>query len=292
MDLAHAGQPRGRFFIQMSGWIGEEKIDLSLTLINSAQCFYWVERGEAYGAVIGGEPVWLRADAGAVYAEGGDADRLRAYLDLGRDYDAVANAYREYAQAHAAMRMYPGLRVLNQPAWETLISFILSANNNVERIRALVHKLMVGYGAPHETVRGTLYAFPTPERLARCAPEELRALGMGYRDKYIIGTARAVVEGFPLEALRGMEYEKAHAALITLAGVGDKVADCVQLFGLGHSEAFPVDVWVARIAQSVFGIDAPNRRTLARQARAMLGKNAGILQQFLFHAARTGAMEV
>jgi N-glycosylase/DNA lyase len=89
-----------------------------------------------------------------------------------------------------------------------------------------------------------------------------------------------------------MDYETAHKALTGLIGVGDKVADCVLLFGCGHTEAYPVDVWIARITKSVFDIDSENRKLLGERARALLGKNAGILQQFLFHAARTGAMEV
>jgi N-glycosylase/DNA lyase len=272
--------------------IGTEEIDLALTLVESAQSFMWTERNGAHGAVLYGLPVWLWAENGGVYADGCDVARLRAYLDLDRDYGAIAAEYAAYGRAAEAMRMYPGLRLLNQPAWETLAAFIISANNNVSRIRTIVQRLMEAYGDRFDTPRGVLYSFPTPERLAACAEGELRALGMGYRDRYLIETARAVAGGFPLDQLREMEYESAHKQLTSLMGVGDKVADCVQLFGLGHTEAFPVDVWIARMTKSVFGIGTDNRKLLGKSARALLGKNAGILQQFLFHAARTGAMEV
>lgn len=279
-------------YIRMNDLIGTEKIDLSLTLIESAQSFVWTRGDGAYGAVIDGAPVWLWTAKDGVHAAGGDKAALRAYLDLDRDYDAICTEYAGYARAADAMRLYPGLRVLNQPAWETLAAFIVSANNNVGRIRTIVQHLMQTYGDAHETPRGTLFSFPAPARLAACAQEELRALGLGYRDKYLVQTARAVADGFPLERLRTMDYESAHKALVSLMGVGDKVADCVQLFGCGHTEAFPVDVWIARMTKTVFGIETDNRKVLGKRARALLGKNAGILQQFLFHAARTGALEV
>lgn len=272
--------------------VGTEKIDLGLTLIESAQSFYWLERDGAYGAVLGGSPVWLWQEKDGVYAEGCGAERLRAYLDLDRDYAQIAAEYAGHARAAAAMGLFPGLRLLCQPTWETLAAFIISANNNVSRIRAIVHKLMEFCGDRYETSRGALFSFPTPERISACEREELRGLGMGYRDQYLLDTARAVAGGFSLDALREMDYESAHKALVGLKGVGDKVADCVQLFGCGHTEAFPVDVWIARMTKSIFGIDTDNRKRLGAQARALLGKNAGILQQFLFHAARTGAMEV
>ena len=275
----------------MSNLIGTEEIDLNLTLSESAQCFHWTERNGAYGAVVFGHPVWIWDENGRVYSDCAEIAMLRGYLDLGRDYAAIAEEYARFDRACGAMRRYPGLRILNQPAWEALVAFILSANNNVSRIRGLVQKLLVHFGEKYDTPRGELFAYPSPERIAQCSEEELRALGMGYRDKYLIATARAVAGGFPLEELRGMDYDSAHARLLTLAGVGDKVADCVQLFGLGHTEAFPVDVWIARMTKSVFGIETDNRKILGKSARALLGTNAGILQQFLFHAARTGAME-
>ncbi len=272
--------------------IGTENIDLALTLVESAQSFVWTEAGGAHGAVLDDCPVWLWTEGGGIWCEGCGASKMRAYLDLDRDYAKIAAEYARFARATAAMGLYPGLRLLNQPTWETLAAFIISANNNVGRIRAIVRRLMETYGDRYDTARGPLFSFPAPVRLANCSEDELRAMGMGYRDKYLVRTARAVADGFRLDELRAMDYVTAHRALTGLMGVGDKVADCVQLFGCGHTEAYPVDVWIARITQSVFGIDTENRKLLGERARALLGKNAGILQQFLFHAARTGAMEV
>ena len=263
--------------------IGREPLDLQLTLIDSAQCFRWTRSGERFGCLLQGEPVWLWQDVEGVHAStDGDPADLRHYLDLDRDYGSIAREYAHLTPARQAMERYPGLRVLNQPPWEALICFILSANNNVARIRGLTEALCRRFGAE----RDGLYAFPTPEQLAGAGEEELRAMKVGYRAPFLIGTARRVCEGFPLNALRDMPYEEAHARLVTLPGVGDKVADCVLLFGCEHASAFPVDVWVDRLMREWFGVTCKSRAAICRQARAMLGPHAGLMQQFLFHAAR------
>ena len=256
-------------------------IDLRLTLIDAAQCFHWVETERGFGAVLEGNAVWLRAGEDVI------DPRLRRYLDLDRDYASIREEYADIPAAQAAFATCPGLRVLDQPPWEALFSFILSANNNVVRIRSLVYALSSAYGSEADG----LYGIPGPEAVAGATESELRALGVGYRAPYLIETARAVCEGFPLDELRDMPYEEAHARLTMLKGVGDKVADCVLLFGCGHAEAFPVDTWVAKLLHAWFGMRG-SRRHLARMARERFGAHGGILQQFLFHAARTGAVKL
>lgn len=269
--------------------IGNEPLDLRLTLVDSAQCFRWVERDGRFGCVLHGAPVWLWRDADGIHAEGDvNRDALRHYLDLDRDYGAVAAEYAHIPPARRAIELYPGLRVMNQPPWEALVSFILSANNNVRRIRNLVAALCERYGE----YRGGLYGFPAPECLAGADEMELRALKVGYRARYLIDTARQVCEGFPLEELRSLPYEEAHARLTTLPGVGDKVADCVLLFGCEQASAFPVDVWVERLLVDWFGLRCKSRADMARQARGLLGEHAGLMQQFLFHAARCGGISL
>lgn len=271
--------------------IGNEPLDLELTLMDSAQCFHWVRSGDWYGAVADGAPVWLTRAEDGIRAEGeADLAALRRYLDLDRDYAAIAREFGAIPAARQAMALFPGLRVLNQPAWEALVGFILSANNNVTRIRGLTAALCRALGPRFDTPRGALFGFPPPEALAGCPEETLRAMKVGYRAPFLIETARRVLEGFPLNSLRDMDFDAAHRALVALPGVGDKVADCVLLFGCGHASAFPVDVWVARLLKSWFGFEGMSRARMAREARKRLGPRAGIMQQFLFHAARTGAM--
>ena len=273
-------------------FVGNESIDLKLTLIESAQCFRWVEHGGKFGAVIGGEPVWLELCGDGLHARGGNVEMLRDYLDLNRDYGAVAQEYAHIPVAKRAIEMYPGMRVLNQDPWETVVTFIISANNNVARIRNLCDALAMHCGTAHETEFGTLYALPSSERLAQCDEAELRAFGMGYRAPYLIKTAQMVADGFPLNELARMEYMDAHEKLTELHGVGDKVADCVLLFGCRHASAFPVDTWVEKLLRSWFGIEAKGRKKLLTESRRVLGEHAGLLQQFLFHAARTGGISL
>lgn len=258
------------------------EFDPQITLIDSAQVFHWKKRDDnVYFAIVDGKGIHLTQHSGGfslspISEE--DVSFWRLYFDLDRDYPSIAAACSDFPTAQLAMQLLPGMRVLNQPPWETLISFIISANNNVSRIRQLIEKLIVHFGENG--------AFPTPDRLSQVAEAELRFLGFGYRAPYLIKTSRLVRDGFPLNELRGMTYEEAHSLLLSLPGVGDKVADCVQLFGTGHSEAFPVDVWVERLMKKWFVPDAHGKREICRKAHEMFGKNAGIIQQSLFHCAR------
>lgn len=271
------------------------RVDLRLTLMDSAQAFHWREFDGAFYAVLRGAPVKLWAEADGVAAAPSDADRAQAlnhYLDLERDYGALVEQFSAFPVAREAIGRLPGLHVLNQDPWEALVAFILSANNNLARIRQLVLSLCEAYGDRYELDSHALYAFPAPDRLAAAPEADLRALGMGYRAPFLLRTARQVCSGFPLDELCRMDYEEAHRTLLQLSGVGDKVADCVLLFGCGHASAFPVDVWVERLMADWFGVREKGRLKVQRRAREMLGGAAGILQQYLFHCARTGALPV
>ncbi len=274
-------------------FLGNESLDLQLTLMDSAQCFHWRHITSGFAAVVDSKAIYLQHGEDGLHARGQmTVKELRRYLDLDRDYASLAQEYGHISAARSAIECFPGLRILNQPPWEALVAFILSANNHVPRIRGLVERLSRELGESFELEGEKLWGFPRPEVLAECSEEELRALGVGYRAPYLIATARAVVDGFPLNQLCQMPYEEAHRTLTALKGVGDKVADCVLLFGCGQSSAFPVDVWVARLLKSWFGMEDASRREMARSARAMLGNHGGLLQQFLFHAARVGALKL
>ena len=257
--------------------------DARLTLIDSAQVFHWREEGGAFCGVTAGRSARLVPCGDGFLLEGcaaGDEPFWIHYFDLARDYSRLAGRVRNYDMAYRAMKRLPGLRVLNQPAWEALIAFIISANNNVSRIRGIVLRLL-------ETL-GEDGAFPTPERLAAADEETLRGLGCGYRAPFLVDTAARVAHGFDLDGLRSVPYAEAHAALTTLKGVGDKVADCVCLFGLGHTCAFPVEVGVERLLIAWFDMGGLSRKQMARRAGELLGDEAGLIQQYLFHCARLG----
>ena len=154
-------------------YIGNEELDLRVTLIESAQCFSWRETEQGFVSVLRGSPVRIRREADGIHAEGGDRNFLRHYLDLDRDYAAIAGEYAHIPAAKQAISLYPGLRVLNQDPWPTLVTFIISANNNVVRIRKLCDALAELCGDVFETPRGILRGLPSPEKLAVCGEDAL-----------------------------------------------------------------------------------------------------------------------
>lgn len=261
--------------------------DARLTLIDSAQVFHWREEDGTFIGVTAGKHARLTPGEDGFVLDGcmaGDEPFWIHYFDLERDYGQLAERVRDYDMAYRAMKRLPGLRVLNQPAWEALVMGIITANNNVARIRSIIMRLI-------ETL-GVDGAFPTPERLAETDEKTLRTLGCGYRAPYLIDTAARVRDGFDLQAVSAMPYAEAHKELLTLSGVGDKVADCVQLFGMGQSMAFPVDVWVERLMKTWFVPNASGKAAIRRAAHDMFGDEAGLIQQSLFHCARLGLLEL
>lgn len=264
-------------------------VDLELTLVRSAQAFHWYFDGARYVGHAGGAPALITPMEGGfdVLSTRDDEAFWRDYFDMGRDYDALAPICAADEYLNTSYEQLHGLHVLNQPVWDTLVTFIISANNNVARIRSLVMKVCAALGEKRVLDGVEISVFPKPQALAGATVEQLREMGMGYRAPYLIESAQAVVDGFDLEELRRLPYEQAHKRVCQLKGVGPKVADCVLLFGCRHSQAFPVDVWMERAMRNYMP-GCTNRAELKRCAQRLWGEDAGILQQYLFHAARMG----
>ncbi|MBR3928773.1 MAG: DNA-3-methyladenine glycosylase 2 family protein [Clostridia bacterium] len=258
------------------------KMDCALTLMDSAQAFHFRFIDGVYAACVQGRLITDK-----------DEDEFAGhYFDDERDYASLLEKEGLDEKTKRALSSLPGLRVLNQPAWEAVCAFIISANNNVGRIRTTIALLNEKYGQSVEYKGERLFGFPSPEVLSNISEEELRGeIKCGYRAKYLIGTAKMIVNGFPLERLRDVSYEECRKELMKLPGVGGKVADCAALFGLGHASAFPVDVWVKRLMESWFSVKGTPEH-VREEARRIFGENCGLYQQWLFHAARTGLIEV
>lgn len=205
--------------------------------------------------------------------------KWKNYFDLGRDYACLFSGADGILKE--GLRCAEGLRILNQPCFETLISFIISANNNVKRIRGIIRRLCENYGEPFQFEGRDFYDFPSPGVLASLDQKDLAEIGAGYRAPYIIKASQMIAEGFDLESLRQKPYAEAKKALISLPGVGPKVADCVLLFSLGHSCAFPADVWIKRVLAQQYGFKGNDKQTTTF-AIEKFGKHAGIAQQYLF----------
>ncbi len=200
------------------------------------------------------------------------------YFDLGRNYCSVCDCIRSDENICKAIEEFYGIRILNQEPWETLCSFIISQNNNIPRIKGIIDRLCENFGEPIEKGGEIIaYSFPTAERIAALEIEDLAPLRAGFRNKYIIDAARKVSSGeVDLEKIKTLPLAEAEAELIKIKGVGAKVAQCVLLYGCGHIDAFPIDVWVKRIMSEMYPEGLP----------ACTDGVRGIAQQYLFHWRR------
>ncbi|MFZ5974335.1 MAG: DNA-3-methyladenine glycosylase family protein [Bacillota bacterium] len=270
-----------------SAWLTDISCFEPRHIFECGQCFRFVPDSGGYTGVAHGRVLHVEKHGQDVRlwpCSKQEYDEVwRHYFDLDTDYDKLLNGLPMDGFLQASVSYGRGLRLLRQPPFETLITFILSANNNVSRIRSLVERLCRAYGEP---VEEGLFDFPSPAALAAASEDDFRALGTGYRAAYIRSAAKAVADGFDLNALAHLPYAEAKKVLQMLDGVGPKVADCVLLFALGHRCAFVQDVWIRRVLRDVY--HAPHAKAEAeRFIQARFGEYGGIVQQYLFHYARS-----
>lgn len=258
-----------------------EFFDVERTL-DCGQCFRFEkdEKGVFHGVAFG---KYLRIET----LENGDIfipsmsknefeERFISYFALDMDYGEIISAVSFDETVKNSLTRSSGIRVMNQEPWETLCSFIISQNNNIPRIKKIVSSLCELCG---DTVEGCeMKSFPTAESVYALGIDGLAPIKSGFRAKYIYSAAESVIKGeTDFNALRDSDYASAKKQLMKINGVGPKVADCVLLFGLGFTEAFPVDVWIKRVISKYYGDGFTPE---------YFGKYAGIAQQFLFYNER------
>jgi len=214
----------------------------------------------------------------------------RNYLDLGRDYTKIKRILStEDTVMTRAIRAGVGIRLLNQNKWETLISFIISQNNNIPRIQSCIDILCREHGRNIGLLKGEpLYSFPSVDRLSVLREKDLDVCRLGYRAKYIAETARIVAmdAGKTLERGERIPTAELEQYLLSLPGVGPKVANCIMLFSMKKTDAFPIDVWMRRVMGSVFGMSERNLSGMKDYATRNFGEYGGIAQQYLFNYIR------
>ncbi len=230
-----------------------------------------------------GDRLWCQSADPAI-----TPNRIRHYFALDLQLNDVLSSINVDMQIYQAIRQCRGLRVLRQDGWETLASFICASFNNIKRIEGMIDRLCQAYGQPVGLNGFRGFSFPTPEAMARTSERQLRALGLGYRAPYLRATARLVVDGkLRIDQIQQVDYDAAKQALLACDGVGDKVADCVALFGFEKYEAFPIDVWMERAMRYYFRHRRMTRKLLHDYARRHFGPYAGYAQQYLYHYVRT-----
>jgi N-glycosylase/DNA lyase len=259
-------------------------------IFECGQAFRWHLDRDGYTGVVGNKVLKVaRRHGDIVLFPCGREDFMKIwipYFNLSRDYRKVKTVLSQDLVLQTAIEFGWGLRILQQDEWETLISFIISSNNGIKRIRRIIENLSFRFGTPFEWEGKTYYSFPDAVRLAEATEKQLMECGAGYRAGYIIRTARKVVDGFPLEELRSMEYPQAKEMLMELPGVGPKVADCILLFSMGFGQAFPVDVWIKRIMVHFYPNDCRDVKAMQEFVWSRYGEFAGIAQQYLFFYGR------
>lgn len=265
-------------------------------IFDCGQCFRW-QRNEdgSYSGVAFGHPARIAYDGETkrLMIHGADEHTFetvwRRYLDLDRDYGRIKRTLAAKDETiRDAIAFGRGIRILNQEKWETLISFIISQNNNIPRIKKCIETLAETLGDPVGEFEGrTYYSLPTPEKLASATPDDLAPCRLGYRDKYLIETAKQVSsEGMQsLQRLGTSEVsaEETLAGLQKYCGVGPKVANCIALFAMGKQDSFPIDTWVKKVMNRLYGIPEKDRRAMADFAAETFGAYGGMAQQYLFY---------
>lgn len=225
-------------------------------------------------------------------------EEIENYFDLSRNYETIKKQLSEIDKYMEKSIQYgQGIRILNQDLWETIISFIISANNNIPRIKGIIERLSKAYGKEIKWQGKSYYTFPTPEELKDVSIEEYRKLGLGFRDKRIYETTQMILKKqVDLEKLKqNPNTIEVRNELLSLSGVGPKVADCIFLFStLKRFEVFPIDVWVRRVMNDLYiqkeDENKVSKKEIEQIAVKKFGDLAGLAQQYLFYWRREGAM--
>ena len=211
------------------------------------------------------------------------------YFDLNTDYQSIRKSLANNEILAKAMEYGKGIRILNQNHFEMLISFIISANNMIPRIRKSIEVISMRYGKfICEDENRKYYSFPTVEELSMATVEELREFAkVGFRDKRIFDTVNMIKnENIDLDSFENLETDNLREELLRFSGVGNKVADCIMLFSYKRGEVFPVDVWIKRVMEELFIKEETPVKKISKEADRIFGKYAGYAQQYLFYYGR------
>lgn len=272
-------------------------------IFDCGQCFRWNEQEDgSYTGIFGNNVLNVKQEDDengykiifSGICEGNIKDVCFDYFDLDRDYEEIKETLSKIdGYMLESIKYGKGIRILNQDLWEMIISFIVSANNNIPRIKGIIDRMSKKYGHKIEFRGEDYFTFPTIEALSTASVKDLRDLGLGFRDKYIYETTRKIKDGeINLEELENEQNtEKVRKQLLTLSGVGPKVADCILLFStLKRFDVFPIDVWVRRVMNDLYIHDEQeskvNKKDIEKLAKEKFGDLEGIAQQYLFYWKR------
>lgn len=266
-------------------------------LFECGQCFRWNEEPDgSYTGTFGHNVLNVKEEKDIVITgicNGDIEDICKNYFDLDRNYEEIKETLSLIDDnMKESIKYGEGIRILNQDLWEMIISFIISANNNIPRIKGIIERMSAKYGQEIKFRGKSYYTFPTIDELSQASVKDLKDLGLGFRDRYVYETTKKIKEGkINLENLKQEPTNEVRKQLLTLTGVGPKVADCIMLFStLKRFDVFPVDVWVRRVMNDLYIHNEDetkvNKKQIQEIARDKFGALEGIAQQYLFYWKR------
>lgn len=261
-------------------------------IFDCGQCFRFNKVGEnTYFGVAFGKALKISQDGATVTlydtSEQDFYDVWYNFFDFSRDYGKIKKTLSKDSVLREAIKYGEGIRILRQDLWETIISFIISASNNIPRIKGIVERFCENFGEEIQYMGKTYYSFPSPEKTASLSKEELSVIRAGFRDRYIMDAAKIIASGeFSLDTLKSLSTSDAKQMLMSINGIGNKVADCILLFGLSRADAFPVDVWIKRIMEYCYFDGEQPISAISELAEEKFGDLGGFAQQYLFFWAR------
>lgn len=267
-------------------------------IFDCGQCFRWNKQEDgSYIGVIGSGVLQVSKNKNSVCFEGvidGDINSIvYDYFDLGTDYNVFKNELSKIDDnMRKSIEFGSGIRILNQDLWEMIISFIISANNNIPRIKGIIDRISKRVGKKIEWRGKEYYLFPTMSEMSELSVADFRELGAGFRDKRLYKTTQMILNGeVSLEFLeKCKDTALIRDELLKLDGVGEKVADCIMLFALKRFDSFPIDVWVRRVMNTLYIHNEDetkvSKRDINNTANELFGDIRGIAQQYLFYWAR------
>jgi N-glycosylase/DNA lyase len=279
--------------------IDAPSFDLAMTL-NSGQVFHWEKVDAGFCGTIGDRAVYVEQRGGILKVRFGETPKparqahalpkiVARYFALDHPLDEICASFPRDPAMNTARDFCCGLRIIRQPKWECLATFICSSMKQVAHIRQISRALRQQFGKRKQICGREVFSFPSPDPLARTTESELRKCGLGYRAKTLLATAKSVASGqSDLDSWGSLSDRKLREQLCELPGVGMKVANCVMLFAYERIAAFPIDVWIERVLREKYFVKKRKvtGEILADFAANYFGAHGGYAQQYLFHHAR------
>ena len=275
----------------------QDSFDL-IHIFECGQCFRWNRQSDgSYTGIVKDRVINVKKENNNIIFECSSYEDIeefiKGYFDLNTNYKEIKDNLSNIDDFLKESTIFgKGIRILHQDLWECIISFIISANNNIPRIKKIIERLSQEYGNKIFWNGNEYFTFPTPEQLAKASIEDLRSLGLGFRDKRVYKTTQMILnKEVDLAELQVMnDSNKIREELLKLDGVGEKVADCIMLFSLKKYDVFPIDVWVRRVMNDLY-IHNENEEKVSKKELQKLAQDkflgiSGLAQQYLFYWRR------